>query len=303
MKFDAYQMVTDRICALLEQGIKPWAQPLVSTTNCAWSGNNGHPYSFLNHMLLADPEKEYKTLSELMADVRGEWVTFHQALERGGNVKKGEKGRKIVFFKALPLKKDEKDKEGSEDEEQKFVPYLTVYTVFNISQCEGLRQKYHTDEDKFYDFVADDSADRVAADYIEREGITFKQIKGANAFYRPSEDMVVLPVPEQFESTAEYYSTLYHELTHSTGHPKRLNRLSETAAYGKEDYSREELVAEIGAASLCATLGIDTNASLTNSAAYVANWLKALRNDKKMIVWASSRAEKAVKMILNIQEE
>lgn len=300
MRFDAYQMVTDRICALLEQGIKPWAKPWSSATTCAWSGSNGRVYSLLNQMLLADPEKKYKTIEELFADIRGEWVTFKHAQERGGNVKKGEKGRKVVFFKMLDKETGKKDADGNEITES--IPYLTVYTVFKISQCDGLTQKYHTNDDQLYTFIADASAERVAAEYIQREGITYRKTKGNKAYYRPSTDVVVTPIPEQFSDPAEYYSTLYHELTHSTGHPKRLNRITDSAAFGNEEYSREELVAEIGSAFLCATLGVENNNTLLNSAAYIQNWLKALKNDKRMIVVASSRAEKAVRMILNIKE-
>lgn len=297
MKFDAYQMVTDRICALLEQGLKPWAQPWTSAVSCAWSGNNGHVYSLINQMLLADPQKKYKTIDELLADIRGEWLTFKQAQERGGNVKKGEKGRKVVFFKMLT-----KDKENDDDKDDVF-PFLTAYTVFRIDQCEGVEQKYHKDADKLFDFTGDENAEKVAAEYIQREGITYNKVNGNRAYYSPEIDTVVTPLPEQFSDPAEYYSTLYHELTHSTGHATRLNRLARCAAFGEEECSTEELVAEIGSASLLATLGIESDNSLHNSVAYVKNWLTALRNDKRMIVTAASRAEKAVKMILNVKED
>ena len=300
MKFDAYQMVTDRICELLEQGLKPWAQPWSSAVSCAWSGNDGRVYSLINQMLLADPDKKYVTIQELFDDIRGEWVTFQQAKERGGHVKKDEKGRKVVFYKPVNVNRDEN---GEVDEENpKMLPFLKVYTVFHIRQCEGIEQKFHTDGDKLFDFTGDQNADKVAADYIAREGITFKAVRSDRAFYTPATDTVTIPLPEQFPDWQEYYSTLYHELTHSTGHEKRLNRISKCAAFGSEDYSTEELVAEIGSASLLATLGISTENTLTASAAYVKNWLKALRNDKKMVVFAASRAEKAVKMILNISE-
>ena len=115
-------------------------------------------------------------------------------------------------------------------------------------------------------------------------------------------DTVVTPLPEQFKDRAEYYSALFHELVHSTGHATRLNRLTECAAFGSEVYSTEELVAEIGSASILATLGIETEASMSNSAAYIKGWLKALKNDKRMIVTASAKAEKAIRMILNIAE-
>lgn len=297
MKFDAYQMVTDRICELLEQGLKPWAKPWSSVNTCAWSGNDGRVYSMLNQMLLADPTKKYQTIEDLYVDIRGEWLTYNQAQARGGQVRKGEKGRKVVFFKMLT--KDKKDP----DEKDEVFPFLTVYTVFHIRQCENIEQKFHLDGDKLYDFTADGMADEVASAYIAREGITFKTLKSDRAYYSAKEDLVSLPLPEQFKDNAEYYSTLFHELTHSTGHEKRLNRISNYAAFGSEEYSTEELVAEIGSASLMATLGIESESTFTMSAAYIKNWLKALRNDKKMVVTASSRAEKAVKMILNISDD
>ena len=123
------------------------------------------------------------------------------------------------------------------------------------------------------------------------------------AFYRPSTDEVFIPAPEQYKRSEEYYSTLFHELTHSTGYPSRLNRVNGNQFFGNESYSLEELVAEIGSASILATVGIDTKNSLNNSASYIGNWLKSLKNDKTMIVKAAGRAEKAVKMILNIKEE
>ena len=297
MKFDAYQMVTDHICSLLEQGIKPWAKPWSSFTSSAWSGNNGRVYSYLNQLLLINPAKKYKSVQEMDDDIRGEWVTFEQAKARGGHVRKGEKGRKIVWFAMMPKKKENPD-----DPDETF-PYLTVYTVFHIRQCEGIEQKYHLDGDKLYDFTANATADSVAGEYMLRENIVYHANRGDRAYYSPSDDSVHTPLPEQFKDSNEYYSTLFHELVHSTGHEKRLNRINKCAAFGTADYSTEELVAEIGSASLMATLGIGTDDTLTASAAYVKNWLTALRNDKKMIVQAASRAEKAVKMILNIRED
>lgn len=287
---DAYQMATDRICEILEQGIKPWAKPW-SFTGYAWSGVDGHRYSFLNTLLLSTPGKKYNTMEEILEDVRGEWLTYNQAKARGGNVRKGEHGRKVIYFTMLT----EKDENGNEVEGGKRIPCMKVYTVFHVRQCEGIEQKYHVDEKDSFDFESDGAADRIASAYLEREGITYKQVRGDRAYYSPATDTVVTPLPEQFKDSAEFYTTLFHELTHSTGHEKRLNRISTTAAANREDYSLEELVAEIGSASICATLGME---SMENSAAYIAGWLKALRNDKTMIVKASARAEKAVKMIL-----
>jgi len=294
---DAYQMATDRICELLEQGFIPWNKPWAMASDCAWSGNDGHVYSLLNQLLLADPKKKYHGIDEMFKDISGEWVTFKQALDRGGCVRKGEHGRKVIFFNMVP----KKDDDGNETE--KMIPILSWSTVFKISQCDGIEQKFHKDADTLYDFEADRTAEEVACQYIDREKVELK-IKHCNkACYSPASDTVTMPLPEQFADNSEYYSTLFHELVHSTGHPNRLNRLSRTAAFGNEEYSAEELVAEIGSASIMATLGIESNGTFRNSAAYIQNWLKALKNDKKLIVTASSKAEKAIKMIFDIKEE
>lgn len=296
MKTDAYQMVTDRICALLEQGFIPWNKPWAMTADCAWSGIDGHAYSLLNQFMLADPQKKYKSWDELKDDIAGEWVTFKQAADRGGNVRRGEHGRRVVFFTMVP----KKDEDGNETD--KMFPVISWSTVFKVSQCEGIKQKYHTDADTLYDFNPDQTADDVADGYISRQGITLLKLHCNKACYSPTTDTVTVPLPEQFQNSSEYYSTLFHELTHSTGHQSRLNRIVKEAAFGSDEYSVEELVAEIGSASILATLGIEDSTSFRNSAGYIQNWLKALKNDKRMIVTASARAEKAIKLILGIKE-
>lgn len=297
-KFDAYQMVTDRITALLEQGLIPWARPWSDSAACAWSHDSGRPYSFVNQMLLADPGKKYTSIQELLADVKGEWITYKQAIDEGGHVRKGEHGRSVVFFKIAERKTGETDDNGNEVVTT--YPILKSYTVFRIDQCEGIRQKHNVNT-RTSAIASDATADSIAAEYIHKYGITCNEIESNQAYYSPMIDTVVVPLREQFTSAAEFYSTLYHELTHSTGHKDRLNRLTGCAAFGSEDYSTEELTAEIGSASILATLGIETESSFRNSAAYVQNWLRALKNDKKMIVVASARAEKAIRMILGIE--
>ena len=171
--------------------------------------------------------------------------------------------------------------------------------MFHIDQCEGVSAKYTTEA------AFPDGADTLAAaqeiiyDYLGREGVKLSHEEGDRAFYRPSTDEIVLPIRKQFMSTAEYYSTVFHELTHSTGHPSRLNRLTRPSFFGTEDYSKEELVAEIGAATLVNHVGLETGSSFRNSAAYIQNWLGVLKNDKRFIVSAAGRAEKAVNLILN----
>lgn len=299
-KFDAYQMVTDRIIALMENGIIPWARPWTGVNACngAWSRRDGRAYSLVNQMLLGDPDKKYSSWQELLDDVRGEWLTFKQALDLGGCVRKGEKGRRIVFFKVNERKTEELDENG--EPVVKRFPILKSYTVFRVDQCDGISQKWYTGDNERPEFMDDLTAEDVVSDYIRREGVTVNHVKGDRAYYSPALDTVVLPLKNQFNSAEEYYSTAFHELAHSTGHESRLNRLSDVAAFGSESYSTEELTAEICSASIMATLGIDTAGTLRNSAAYVQNWLKALKNDKKMIVVASARAEKALQLLLDI---
>lgn len=284
---DTYQMVTEKIISLLEKGVAPWRMPWVEGKALAWSGVDGHAYSIINQFLLMAHSTAH-TFAEMVEDIKGEWLTFNQIKSRGGMVKKGEHGRKVIFFKPYVVKDDE----GNE----KTIPLLASYTVFHIRQTMGIEQKYHKAVE-VSEYTPDELAENVIADYLKRSGVGFRN-DGDRAFYSPKSDSVVVPAPEKHFSTAEYYSTVFHELAHSTGHESRLARIT-CDAYHREEYSLEELVAEIASASICASLGIDTESTLENSAAYIQGWLKALRDDKHMIVRAASRAEKAVKMILN----
>lgn len=176
--------------------------------------------------------------------------------------------------------------------------------MFHIDDCEGIQPKYSTPESITH---ADpvEYAEKTFENYLQRSGVRFENAPQDRAFYSPSRDLISLPRMDQFPSTAEYYSTLFHEATHSTGHKSRLNRFSQNAldaAFGSESYSKEELVAEIGAAAIMNNLGMETAGSFRNSAAYIQSWLRALKNDKRLIVSASARAEKAVRLILNLQE-
>ena len=277
--FDIYAAVTDRIITALESGIIPWHQPWVGGSNLAINYNTGKPYSLLNQMLLGKP---------------GEWLTFKQCQSAGGKIRKGEKSSMVVFWKWLTV-------EDEETGEEKEIPFLRYYNVFHISQCEGVEPRHIKPGELPNVAETIDAAHDVIYDYLGREGVTLTHVHGGRAFYRPSTDEIVLPLRSQFVSTAEFYGTLFHELTHSTGHEHRLNRFSENgsdAAFGSEEYSKEELVAEIGSAALLNRLGIESDASFRNSAAYIQSWLKALKNDKRMIVSAAGRADKAVQLIL-----
>lgn len=272
---DIYAEVTARIIEQMEQGVIPWRKPWIAS-GAAISHSTGKAYSLLNQILLAKP---------------GEYATFKQITDEGGRVKKGAKSSMVVFWKWIET--EDEDNPG----EMKKIPFLRYYNVFHIDQTEGIKPKHS----KPLPNVAqpDEAAEAIARDYLTRSGVRLIHEEGNRAFYRPSTDSITLPLLAQFKDTAEYYSTLFHEMTHSTGHSSRLDRLTKVAAFGSEDYSKEELIAEIGAAALVNHAGLETSSTLTNSAAYIQSWLKALQDDKRLIVSASGRAEKAVNLILN----
>ena len=270
---DIYAEITARIIDQMENGIIPWQKPWVANGK-AISHATGKAYSLLNQLMLGRP---------------GEYLTFKQCQEAGGKVKKGEKASIVVFWKWI-------EQEDEETHEKKEVPFLRYYNVFHIDQCEGLKAKHMNNLPLTAN--ADETAESIITAYVQRSGVKVKHQEGGRAFYTPSADTVTLPLLAQFAETAEYYSTAFHELTHSTGHASRLNRLEKVAFFGSEAYSKEELVAEIGAAARVNAAGLETANSFRNSAAYVQNWLKVLRDDKRFIVSAAGKAEKAVSLIL-----
>ena len=277
-KANVYEMVTDRIIAELEKGNIPWKRPWTGVRSGAYNRITKKPYSIINQILL-----KYS----------GEYATFKQWSELGGHIKKGEKSEIVVFWKIY--QKEETNEETGEKEVRK-IPVLKYYNVFHISQVEGVKPL----EVPFKEVEPIEEADKIITMYVNREHIDFEELPSNEAFYSPSRDRVVVPMKEQYENINEYYSTTFHELTHSTGHKSRLDRLETgaIASFGSETYSKEELVAEIGSASLMNMLGIETPQTFKNSTAYIQNWLQVLKNDNKFIVSASSRAEKAVNYIL-----
>jgi len=270
---DIYAEITNRIIDQMEQGTIPWQKPWVASGSCV-SYATGKPYSLLNQMLLGRP---------------GEYATFKQVQAAGGYVKKGAKASMVVFWKWL-------EQEDEETGEKKEIPFLRYYNVFHIDQCEGLKPRHAEPFPQTAN--ADQKAETIICDYLKASGVKLEHMEGDRAFYRPSTDSITLPLLAQFKETAEYYSTAFHELIHSTGHAKRLNRIAATAFFGSEAYSKEELVAEIGASALVNAAGLETAESFRNNSAYVQNWLQVLKSDKRFIVSASGKAEKAVALIL-----
>lgn len=279
---NVYQMVTERIIAELEKGIIPWEKPWTGVRAGAFNRISKKPYSLLNQMLLKHT---------------GEYATFKQWSELGGKIKKGAKSEIIVFWKITEIEEENEDNEKV----KKNIAILRYYNVFHISQVEGVKPL----ESPFPEVEPIEEADRIINDYVAREHIDFTECASNKAYYSPSMDCVVVPMKEQYKLINEYYSTTFHELTHSTGHKSRLDRLQTgaVAAFGSENYSKEELVAEIGSASIMNLLGIETTKTFRNSAAYIQSWIKVLKNDNKFIVSAASKAEKAVNFILGNTEE
>ena len=283
MSTSVNEIVTNRIIEELEKGNIPWQRPWSTAGRYAMSHSTRKPYSLLNQMLLRP----------------GEYLTFEECKREGGKVKKGEKGNFVVSW--AKIKKVETDEEGNE--RTTIIPRLKYYYVFEVSQCEGIERNC-TEEPKTYGNTPVESADNIITAYINRETVTFTATDSNRAYYSPSEDAVVVPDLKYFEAVEEYYSTSFHELTHSTMHQDRCNRAEERkgkkVAFGSEEYSKEELVAEIGAATLVNMIGLESDKSFKNSVSYIQSWIGKLKNDKNLIVSASSRAEKAVNYILGI---
>lgn len=267
-----YEIVTDRIKKQLESGVVPWRKP--------WKGM-ALPVSWKT-------QKPYRGVNLLTLEP-GEYITKRQLEEIGGRVKKGEKYHMVYYFKWM-------QKEDPETGEKETYPIFRFYKVYEVSQCEGVNRKTQLEQ---YNHDPIQKAEEIVQKYKDRPEITYHP---SRAFYRPSQDIIGMPSMSQFEKPEEYYSTLFHELVHSTGHPKRLNRkgFMEYDFFGDENYSKEELVAELGASFLCAFAGIDNN-TITNSAAYIQGWLQALQDDKKLIVHAASAAQKAVDYIMGVE--
>jgi antirestriction protein ArdC len=265
-----YQYVTDRILAELDKGVVPWRKP--------WLG--GLPINWVSR-------KEYRGINLFLLPP-GEYLTFKQALGARGYVRKGETGRMVVFYKLL----EAKDR-PAEDGKKRVVPLLRYYTVFEVSQCEGIERR-RTVKGVDHDPVV--ACEEILAGFTGRPPLEFG---GDGASYSPSADRIRMPAPETFISMAEYYCALFHEIIHATGHPARLNRLSD-GQDPDDPYAFEELVAEMGAAMLCGRAGIEAGI-IENSAAYIEHWRQKISGDPLLIVRAASSAQKAADFILGIR--
>ena len=287
---DVYGRVTDKIIADLEQRVRPWFKPW-NTEHTAGRiarplRHNGIPYKGINVVMLwsASIMKGYTCPL---------WLTFKQALELGGNVRKGETGELVVY--ADRITRTETDARGEACERE--IPFLKGYTVFNAEQCDGLPTHYtaKVEAPTLTPLQRLESSDR----FFAATGADIRH-GGNRAYYAEGADFVQMPPFETFRDAESYAATLAHELTHWTKHEKRLARDMGRVKWGDEGYAREELVAELGSAFLCADLGI-TPEVRDDHAAYIASWLKVLKNDKRFIFSAASQAQRAADYLHGLQ--
>lgn len=287
MSVDVYKSVTDQILAALERGTVPWRNPILGRKAAGLPRNleSGKTYRGTNVFLLA-----------LVAWSEGyespHWLTFRQARARGGNVKKGEKSTIVIFWKQLTI-------EDAETKATKIVPMLRYYRVFNIEQCDGIVAPVAVAPVPPTPFSPIEEAEKIVTGY-HGPRVTHG---GSVASYKPLLDEIRIPEPGRFVTAEDYYATFFHEMIHSTGHSSRLNRGidSNLAPFGSPDYSREELVAEMGAAFLGARAGI-VPSIIENTAAYIQGWIKQLRDDKRLVVQAGGNAQKAADFVLGTTE-
>jgi antirestriction protein ArdC len=274
-----YEVITERIISMLEKGTVPWQKPWKVATGLPRNLISKKPYRGINTLLLHSMSYESPF-----------WLTFHQAQQLGGIVRKGERACPVVFGKRV---KEQDEQTG----EETGYTVLRLYNVFNTAQIDGLKNIPAPAETPA---TVNSTAADIVALMPKRPEIKYGMAK---AYYSPSVDIVAMPDRTRFDSEAHFYSTIYHELTHATGAKSRLNRqtLTESAGFGSNPYCKEELIAEMGAAFLCGYAGIEN--TIENSAAYVQNWLEQLQNDKTLIVQAAAQAQKAADFILGTKFE
>lgn len=282
---DIYSNVTNSIIAALEKGVPPWICPWRDSSSRPANLATGKPYRGINVLML-----NVWAMTQNYADNR--WLTFRQAIELGTHIRKGEHGTQIVFYRLREVGDDTVDATGSDVDAKRVMPMLKSYTVFNVSQLACVPERF-----KLRPAQAWQPHD-VAEQVLRQSGAAICH-GGNRAFYRPGDDIIQLPPAASFGTPADYYATALHELCHWTGHPGRLNRVL-GRLHGKEAYAYEELVAEIGAAFLCAHCGLPAR---LEHASYIDIWLDALRRDKRLIFVAAGAAQKAADYVVGMQTE
>ena len=278
----AYEEITNKIIDQLKQGCIPWEQPWFGS-RCAISFATGKAYSFLNQLILGGESAEF--------------LTWHQIQMLKGRLHKGSKGRRVFFWHTF--EKAETDEKG--EVIIKKVPYLRTYTVFRVADCDGIQPRWQPKASNNTIVSPIKQVEENINQYLTREHIELKH-NSNDAYYSKKYDYINIAPIVNFKSTEDYYSTLLHEVCHSTGAKYRLGRFGENNSpitFGSKEYSREELIAELGSAFLLRTFNIDTKSTLEQNAAYIEGWIEKLSNDYSLLPIAASKAERAVEYILN----
>ena len=274
MNSKSYDRITERIVSLLAQGTVPWHKP--------WSIKTGMPRNLIS-------QKPYRGINVFLLLAMNyespHWLTLRQANLLGGQIKPGEKSCPVVFWKPMQVK----DKESGEDRK---IPFLRLYHVFNVAQCTGLKNIPSADDSAFVQTMPAEIVAQMPQPPAIKHGMVA-------ACYSPANDTVSMPNRERFDAEDNYHATLFHELVHATGHEKRLKRagIVERNGFGSDPYGKEELIAEMGSAFLCGYAGI-VDRTINSSAAYLEGWLKQLQQDRTLIVHAAAQAQKATDFIL-----
>ena len=275
-----YEIIQEEILRKLDEGVIPWRM--------TWEG--GFPMGTDKNII---SKKEYQGFNSIWLHCQGfsspYWLTFKQAKQLKGNIKKGEKGTIIIFWKFLDI--TERNEAGELEEKQ--VPLLRYYRVFNLDQTEGIELKEESKPITKFENNTIENCEKIVFGFTDKPEI----VKARNPHYKPVTDKVGMPEINLFESSEEYYAALFHELAHSTAHKDRLNRISKKYSYGKE-----ELVAEMTASFLCAIAGINDK-TVDNQAAYIKGWKEKIKADIKLVISASTQAQKASDYILNVKKE
>ena len=279
-KLNIYEIVTEQILEIMAQGVIPWKKP--------WNARGSH------RNLVSG--KQYRGVNVFLLSCSPFsspwWITFKQATEKGGKIQKGQKGRKVVFWKPL-LINEENPTTGKTEKKKIFM--LRYYTIFNLEQVDGIEAPVEPESEKLKPIA---EAEKIVSDMQNCPDIL--EAAGNKACYYPSRDEVQMPFFQDFDEAEKYYSTLFHELAHSTGHESRVSRpdMQKGNRFGSEDYSKEELIAEMTAAFLCGEAGI-LPATVENSVAYLQSWTAKFKEDSKMVVCTAAAAQKAADYILN----
>ena len=293
-KKDLYEEVTNKIVTLLEQGVAPW--------KCTWS-KYGMARNYAS-------KRTYSGINAILMNFTPHpipyFLSFKQAKQLGGKIKKGVKSEKVYFYKTLfkdesgqYVKHEKAQALNGMGEEVQTIPVLRCYSVFNIQDIEGI--EFDIPEVKLKEHEKIARCEAIINNMPNAPELVFENAD--RAYYNPVSDKLNMPVIQQFDTAEDYYCTLFHEAVHSTGHKDRLNRkeITQATRFGSPSYSKEELLAEMGASFLAAHVGINYDEITENSAAYLQGWLSVLKADKKLIFKAAAHAQKAIDYILDVK--